>query len=157
MTDSTLTTPAAVAESAPRGPASVAELAQQLPGFIQGARWFWWIAGFTAINAALNLSHSNINFVVGLAFTLLAHAGLPQGAALVVDALFVGLFFLAGLHAQKGRTWAFALGAIVYAVDALIYMKFADWLPVAIHAFALFYIGKAFMNLQAAKKAFGLR
>ncbi len=36
---------------------------------------------------------------------------------------------LAGLHAQKGCAWAFAL----------------------------FYIGNAFVNLQAAKKAFGLR
>ena len=46
---------------------------------------------------------------------------------------------------------------LVYVCDGLLYMKFADWMPVAFHALALFYIGKAFMSLQDAKKATGLR
>jgi hypothetical protein len=35
-------------------------------------------------------------------------------------------------------------------------VKYADWLPVAIHAVALYDIGTAFMSLPAAKKATGL-
>ena len=148
MTDSTL--------NAPRTPANVAELAQSIPGFVRGARWFWWIAAFSAVNVAMILSHSNVNFVIGLAFTLLAHANFEPGVALAFDALLVGGFFLVGLQAQKGQLWAFALGVAVYLCDALVYVKYSDWMPVAIHALALYYIGKSFMDLQSAKKAAGL-
>ena len=158
MTDSTLTaTPAAA--PARRMPASVAELAHLVPGFLQGTRWFWWVAGLSAVNVACDLAHANINFVLGLAFTQLAHGFFAENMpiALLIDALFVGGFFLIGQQAQKGRTWAFALGIVVYLFDGLIYAKFADWLPVAFHALALFYIGRAFMALQAAKKEAGLK
>ena len=149
MTDSTL-------DATPRTPANVAELARAVPGLVRGARWFWWIAGFSAINVAMILSHSNVNFVVGLAFTLLAHANFAPGIALVIDALLIGGFFLVGLKAQQGQPWAFAAGVAVYLCDALVYVKYADWMPVAIHAVALYYIGKSFMDLQAARKAAGL-
>ena len=142
--------------AASRGPVNLTELAHAIPGFVRGARWFWWIAGFSAINAAMNLSHSDTNFVVGLAFTLLAHAAFPTGIALVIDALLVGGFFLVGLKAQQGHAWAFILGIVVYACDALVYAKFGDWLPVGIHALALYYIVTAFLSLQAAKKTAGL-
>ena len=148
MTDSTL--------AASRGPVNLTELAHAIPGFVRGARWFWWIAAFSAVNVAMILSHSNVNFVIGLAFTLLAHANFEPGVALAFDALLVGGFFLVGLQAQKGQLWAFALGVAVYLCDALVYVKYADWLPVAIHALALYYIGKSFMDLQSAKKAAGL-
>ena len=155
MTDSTLT----AAGTSPAMPASVEELAQRLPGFLSGARWFWWIAGLSAVNVAFSLAHSHVNFVLGLAFTLIAHGAFAAniGAALVVDALFIGGFWYIGQQAQKGRTWAFAVGVVVYIVDGLIYLKYQDWMPVAFHALALFYIGKAFMSLQEARKAPGLR
>ncbi|HEY9027796.1 MAG TPA: hypothetical protein VIP05_26115 [Burkholderiaceae bacterium] len=155
MTDSTLT----AGSTGPATPASVEELAQRLPGFQSGARWFWWIAGLTAVNVALDLGHANINFILGLAFTQLAHAAFAgqMGVAIVADALFIGGFWLIGRQAQKGQTWAFVLGAAVYVVDGLIYLNFQAWLPVAFHAYALFAIGKAFMSLQTAKKATVIR
>jgi len=157
MTDSTLT--AAPAAAGPATPANVAELARGVPGFIQGARWFWWIAGLSAVNVACDLAHADVNFVLGLAFTLLAHAAFQSNivVALVIDVLFIGGFYLIGLKAQQGAVWAFVLGVAVYLCDALLYVKFADWMPVAFHALALFYIGRAFVNLQAAKKATGIR
>ena len=156
MTDSTLT---ATSAAGPAAPTDVAELAQRLPGFVQGARWFWWIAGLSAVNIACDLAHAKVNFVLGLAFTQLAHAIFQSNIAiaLVIDALFIGGFYLIGLKAQKGAAWAFMAGVIVYLADALVYVKFADWMPVAFHALALFYIGRAFVNLQAAKKAAGIR
>ena len=155
MTDSTLT----AAGASPAMPASVEELAPHVPGFLSGARWFWWIAGLSAVNVACDLAHANINFVLGLAFTQIAHGVLAAniGVALVVDALFIGGFWFIGQQAQKGRTWAFAVGVVVYVLDGLVYLKYQDWMPVAFHALALFYIGKAFMSLQEARKATGLR
>jgi len=155
MTDSTLT----AGSAGPGTPANVEELARRLPGFLSGARWFWWIAGLTAVNVALDLGHANINFILGLAFTQLAHAALAGqvGVAIVVDALFIGGFWLIGRQAQKGQAWAFVLGAVIYVVDGLISLNFQAWLPVAFHAYALFAIGKAFMSLQAARRATGIR
>jgi hypothetical protein len=155
MTDSTL----AAGNPGLAPPATVAELAQRIPGFIQGARWFWWIAGLSLANVVCDLANADINFVLGLAFTQIIRAMFASSTAiaLVLDALLIGGFFLVGLHAQKGRVWAFALGVVVYVCDALVFVKFADWMPVAFHALALFYIGKAFMSLQAAKKATGIR
>ena len=155
MTDSTLT----AAGASPATPASVEELARRLPGFASGARWFWWIAGLSAVNVACDLAHANVNFVLGLAFTLVAHGVFASniGIALVIDLVCIGGFWFIGRQALKGRTWAFALGVVVYLLDGLIYLKYEDWMPVAFHALALFYIGKAFMGLQEAKKATGLR
>ena len=45
----------------------------------------------------------------------------------------------------------------VFLLDGLVDPQYEAWMPVAFHALALFYIGKAFMSLQAAKKAPGLR
>jgi hypothetical protein len=159
MTDSTLTAPPLAAAAAPAGPANVEELVRYVPGFLRGARWFWWIAGLSAVNVACDLGHAGINFVLGLAFTQLAHVAFASNIAiaLAIDALFIGGFYLVGQQAQKGRTWAFVLGGLLYLCDGLLYLEFEIWMSVAFHAFALFQIGKAFMSLQAAKKATGLR
>ncbi len=158
MTDSTLTAAPLAAATTPAGPANVEELARLVPGFQSGARWFWWIAGLSAVNVACDLGHAGINFVLGLAFTQVAQAFASNIAlALVIDALFIGGFYLVGLQAQKGRTWAFVLGGLLYLCDGLLYLKFEIWMSVAFHAFALFQIGKAFMSLQAARKITGLR
>ena len=143
----------------PALPRNVAELAQALPGIGQGARWFWWIAGLTAVNVACVIAHADLNFVLGLAFTQLGHAAFAYNPAipLVIDALCIGFFFLVGQQAQRGAAWAFVLGSVVYLLDGLVYLKFQDWLPVAFHAYALYNIGRAFMALQAAKKALNLR
>ena len=158
MTDSTLAASSSAAATTPATFASVEQLAQHVPGFLRGARWFWWIAGLSAVNVACDLGHAEINFVLGLAFTLLAHAAFASsmGIALAIDLLFIGGFFLIGRQAQKGATWAFVVGVLVYVCDGLLYLKFEDWVPVGFHVLALYYIGKAFMDLQAAKKAVGL-
>jgi hypothetical protein len=157
MTDSAFS--AGAATPAPALPANVAELAQRTPGVVSGARWFWWIAGLSLVNVACDIAHADISFVMGLAFTQLAHAMFHAnlGIAFVVDAFFIGGFYLLGRQAQRGQMWAFLLGIVVYVCDALVYVKFESWMPVAFHALALFYIAKAVMNLQAAQKATGVR
>jgi hypothetical protein len=158
MTDSTLAAaPAPAAASA--APATLAQLMQRLPGVVRGARWFWWIAGLSAVNVAIAMSQGQTRFVAGLAFTEIAHGLFASNiaVALAIDAFFIGGFGLLGLKAQQGAAWAFVLGIVVYVCDALVFVKVADWMSVAFHAFALFYIGKAFIDLRAAKKTTGIR
>lgn len=115
-----------------------------------GARWFWWIAGMSLLNAVLLLSGSHTNFVIGLAMTSFAGAmfadQLPIAVTLI--AITVGFYFFMGLQAQRGKAWAFYAGLTVYAVDALIYARLEDWMPVGFHLLAGFFIAKGLMRLR---------
>jgi len=114
------------------------------------ARWFWWIAGLSLVNAVLLQAGSDTSFVLGLAMTTIAgvaFAGAPAIAFTLV-ALTIGFYFVMGLQAQRGKPWAFYLGLAVYVVDALIYARFEDWMSVGFHAFAIFMIAKGVMRLR---------
>jgi hypothetical protein len=114
------------------------------------ARWFWWIAGLSLVNAVLFFSGSDTNFVVGLAMTTLASAAFASlmPVAIVLVGITVGFYFFVGLHAQRGKLWAFYAGLAVYAIDALIYLHFEDWMPVGFHALAGFFIVKGLMRAR---------
>ena len=123
------------------------------------ARWFWWIAGLSAVNVAMAMSQGQTRFVAGLAFTEIAHALFESNLpiAFLIDALFIGGFGFLGLKAKQGASWAFIVGIVVYVCDALVCVKAQDWMSAAFHGLALFYIVKAFIELRAAKKATGIR
>jgi hypothetical protein len=124
-----------------------------------GARWFWWIAGLSLVNTALFHSGSNTNFVIGLGITAVADSLFQntKPIAFAIDFLVIGFFFLMGLQARKGRLWAFVVGAVVYGLDALLYVRFADWMPVGFHALALFFIIRGAMALRASLADAGVR
>jgi len=155
MTEPTAT-PAVAAEPAPVAIPAVAltprALAESMPLVQAGARWFWWIAGLSAVNVGMQHSGSDTNFVVGLGITSAIDAvlsGLPV-AGLVLDALVLAFFFAMGLLAQRGSLRAFYVGGVVYALDALLYLAAADWLPVGFHVLVLFFVGKGALALRGA-------
>lgn len=119
-----------------------------------GANWFFWIAGFSVVNSIILLSNGQWNFLIGLGITQLID-GVAQGAAenlggtatviaVVLDAMVAGFFVVMGLLARRGFGWAFVLGMIVYALDGLLFLYVQQWLNIAFHAFALFYIYRGF-------------
>jgi hypothetical protein len=115
---------------------------------VSGARWFFWIAALSMINSIISLFDGNWGFLAGLGLTQVLSGlavGLSQdlGSAVTVVALvlniFVAGFFVSlGWFAQKGQTWAFIVGLVVYAIDGLIFLMVQDWLSVAFHGFVLF-------------------
>lgn len=108
------------------------------------ARWFWWIAGLSLVNVVLFYSGSNTSFVVGLAmttFATVAFAGnLP--VAIGLAGLTIAFYLVVGLYAQQQKLWAFYLGLAIYVLDGLIYAYFQDWMSVAFHGLAAFFIFK---------------
>ncbi|MFG6488524.1 hypothetical protein ACG04R_17690 [Roseateles sp. BYS78W] len=122
----------------------------QDPIIRSAARWFWWIAGLSLVNAAMFISGSETNFVLGLAMTTLASAFYAAKPALAIAgiAITVGFYFFMGLHAQRGKLWAFFVGLAVYAVDTAIYVMFEDWMSVGFHALALFFIFRGVMRVR---------
>ncbi len=154
MTDSTLAAPAAPDTAVP---ADVAELAAQLPVVQRGARWFWWIAGLSAVNVVIVLSNGQTRFPVGLCYTEVAEALFESELPLQVafDALVVAGFVLAGRGATRGSARAFVVGMVAYVLDALIFLAAGDWVPVMFHALAMVYIVQGYRALRAAKQAAG--
>jgi hypothetical protein len=108
----------------------------------RGALWFYWVAGLSLVNSLASLSGQHWRFILGLGITqvadaLAAHSGRGFGAVALMDAITVGGFALLGRFALRGQVWAFAVGAVVYALDGLIFLGLRDWVGVAFHVFVL--------------------
>jgi hypothetical protein len=136
----------------------------QVPILRSGANWFFWIAGLSIINSIIAATGSNWNFVVGLGITQAADAFgsvMITGTtgtviALLFDALVAGGFAGLGLAARKGASWAFIVGMSLYSLDALLLAWVTDWLSVAFHGVALFFLFNGFRasrQLAAARAA----
>ena len=124
------------------------------PGVARAARWFWWIAGLSLINTVLVHSDSDTTFLLGLGFTLIADVTLKSVVAIafVIDALAIGFFLLMGRYALRGYLWAFVVGGVIYSLDALIFLYLQEFLSLAFHAFALFYIVRGALALRTSLK-----
>lgn len=124
-----------------------------------GARWFYWIAGLSIVNSAVVLSGGSFMMLFGLTSTLAATyiaidiGGIAPIVGMVVAMLvaigFVGL----GWMAERGATWAFATGIVLYVADTTLTAFLGDWISVVAHAFALGIIIGGLMASQRLKKA----
>ena len=132
-----------------------AAVAQAEPEVMSGANWFWWIAALSLVNTVVIHSGGEINFVIGLGFTLIADTLFKEYMiiALAIDAVAIAIIFGLGLFSRKGYLWAFVTGIVLYSLDALIYLIAQDWLSIGFHCFALFYIIRGAKKLHAALKA----
>lgn len=103
------------------------------------------VAALALLGGALALTGHDPGVVVGLAmarFTerLADPAGSGGAAAALAHATAGAGFALLGRFAQRGRFWALAVGAAVYALDGLIVLAWHDWVGLAIHTAALVMI-----------------
>ncbi len=128
---------------------------------LNGANWFFWIAGLSVVNSVIVLVGGSWYFLVGLGVTqfvdgfmlAMIEAGgaetefLFKAIGFVVDILIAGLFVLFGFLARKHKG-GYIAGMIVYAVDALIFLIVPDFLSIGFHIFALFGIFAGFTAFQ---------
>jgi len=131
-----------------------AQIAKSAPRVLSGARWFWWIAGFSIVNTVIAHTSGNASFIIGLGFTQISDAVFInfKPIAIFLDALAVSFFVAVGWFAARGHLWAFLAGGIVYALDAVVFLLFEDWLPAAFHGLALFFIHLAYKELRILLK-----
>lgn len=136
-------------------PVNRALIAHADPVVMGGASWFWWIAGLSLVNSVMIHTGSETTLAIGLGLTLLADVIFKehQLIAFAVDAVALGTVFAFGFFARKGHLWAFVTGIVLYALDGCIYVLMQHWMAVALHAFALFYMGRGALQLRAALKA----
>jgi hypothetical protein len=119
-----------------------------------GARWFYWVAGLSLVNTAAAFTGGHMHFVIGLGITQVvdlvarkagAAATLP---ALVIDVMIAGAFFALGLWSSRCNQFAFGAGMLLYAADGALLFLAHDWLSVAFHGLALFYMYRGFAAAQ---------
>lgn len=126
-----------------------------------GARWFYWIAGLSLINAIAAAANSNWSFLAGLGVTQfisgfasglsadLGESNVVMVIAFILNLLVAGFFVGLGVFAYKGHTWAFIVGLVIYALDALIFLVVGLWFPLAFHAFVIYCL---YRGLAANRK-----
>jgi hypothetical protein len=134
---------------------------------MSGANWFFWIAGLSLGNSLLFLVGGNTFMVIGLASSMYAQAFLQgvgtalagQGSVISVAMglfgalLITGVFAGLGLAARKRLGWAFLVGMVLYALDALVFLLLGDYLSVVFHLLALVMIFQGFRALGTVQKA----
>lgn len=112
-----------------------------------GGRWFYWIAGLSAVNFVIFVMGSDTGFALGTAIDWFLQGILEELAdpslAWIAHIVVIAFFAFMGFRATAGAQWAFIVGGLVYTLDGLIFLLVGDWLGIAVHAFALFAIVSA--------------
>lgn len=124
-----------------------------------GARWFYWIGGFSVVNSLLAATGSSLGFLIGLALTYFVdgffmaftHTARPPVGALVVDLLIAGVFVLFGRLALRGATWPFVVGGLLYVFDLGLFLLVQDFASAAFHGYALIWIYKGWRAARSLR------
>jgi hypothetical protein len=116
-------------------------------GAVRGARIFFAIAAFTAINVVLIFA--GIRFAIGLGATRIA--GPSLGSFVVVSLLGAAVFAALGILAKNGSKPAFLIGMLLYGGDLVLLVLTNPALhiiSIVIHGLFLFYLITAFRQLD---------
>lgn len=147
--------------TAPAPAQEQAQAAQRLAAeqkVVSAAKWFYWIAGLSLINAVLILSGANWHFLIGMGvIDAVAALGSQSGgpgmiAAVVVTAVITGLCALFGSLGLKKHAWVFWLGMALYSLDGLLVLMAQDFLSAGFHAFVLFCLFQGPMAIKQLKE-----
>jgi hypothetical protein len=138
---------------------AIAELQRQVR---IGASNFYWIAGLSMVNTLIVLFSANITFPIGLAITQIIGGIAYQAGksnisltsmilviSLLINLGIAGLFALFGFGAVKQWRGAYVTGMILYGLDALLMLWFADYVGLLFH---LFFLWLLFNGLLADRK-----
>ncbi len=138
---------------------ALAEIKVRLQSQLKGsASWFFAIAALSLVNSILMMAEANWHFFFGLGITdVVAALAHPLGsagivAALVVNVFIAGIVVLFGVFARKGQKWAFIVGMVLYAMDALLVLLFRDYLAVLVHGYALWAISRGIKAIEPLRK-----
>lgn len=104
----------------------------------RGARWFYWIAALSVIQAMMAASGSFYGTVVGLGSVQALNRAAGFQTAVMAQALIVAAFAAFGYFASRRAQWAFVVGMALYALDGALFLTTRGFLPIIFHAFVLY-------------------
>ncbi len=122
-----------------------------------GANNFFWIAGLSLVNTIIYTMGGSVTFVMGLGITQVID-GFARGlgadggsnsivisfVGLAIDVAIAGMFILFGFLARKRNRMVLVFGAILYIMDALIFVYVQDWYGALFHALMLIGLWNGF-------------
>lgn len=123
-----------------------------------GTSWIYAIAAFSLINCVIMLGGSNTRFILGLGFTDLiteitqVYAPSLLTIGIIINVLVSALYFVFGYFARKKHTWAFIITIVFYSLDLLLLLLIKDFMSIAFHGLAIFFIAKALYSCIKLKK-----
>jgi hypothetical protein len=134
--------------------------------FNGGAGWFATIGIFSIINSLIFFFNGSLYFPVGLGATQLVDAisrlaAETQGTEAIsvlatitifVDLAIAGLFLLFSSLAKKRNKVAYLIGIILYGIDGILVLLFADFFGAAFHAFGLFSLIRGYRALTSLEE-----
>lgn len=135
----------------------IAQLMQLEKQHHNGANWFYWIAGLSALSSILILFGSSFISAITLGSAeFLAAIGkeIPEMsvAAVIACVLILGVFALLGYLSNKGCRGAYIVGIILFVLDTLLLLWVQDFFGIAFHALALYYMIVGAVALFKLKK-----
>ena len=135
----------------------IARMVQLEKQYRNGANWFYWIAGLSALSSVLLLIGSSFISAITLGSTefLIAIGTIfPELAfiAAIAGVVIVGVFALMGYLSSKGHGWAYIVGIILFALDSLLLIWVKDFFGLAFHGLVLYFLITGVVAFYKLKK-----
>lgn len=123
----------------------LAKLIQYQKQHREGANWFYWIAGLSVLSAVLMGIGSSIVSAISLGsieFLIALASQVPElsTVAILAGVLIIGIFAGLGFLSNKEHLWAYITGIILFLLDTALLVWVMDFIGIAIHALALYYL-----------------
>lgn len=135
----------------------IAQMVQLEKQYRNGANWFYWIAGLSALSGILILIGSSIISAITLGSTeflvVIGHE-FPALATVagIASVVIIGIFALMGYLSNKGHGWAYIIGIILFFLDTLLLLEVRDYLGLAFHGLVLYYLIAGVVAFYKLKK-----
>lgn len=115
----------------------------------QAAYWFFGIAALSLINSFL--ASRGVYFILGLGLTQFIDGiviALTGEINYFISLMAPLLFIVIGYFAATAHRWAFVVGALIYVLDAILYLYFMELLAFGFHAFILYKLYKGYRTIS---------
>jgi hypothetical protein len=119
----------------------------------KAAYWFFGIAALSIIN--MFLASTGVFFIMGLGLNQVLDAIVVEltGDVNYIISLIIPLTFVViGYFAAKCNRWAFIAGAIIYLVDAVLFLFMQYWLAFAFHLYILYKLWNGYKTISEYDK-----
>lgn len=123
---------------------------------IGGAHWFYWLAAASVLNSLvvyfLHLPNSMVAFgltrwIDGTNGPLSAEGYTPPLylGALLINILIALVFAAFGYFAERGKDNIYALGILLYTIDAILIIGFRDLFGFSFHLVGLYFLTRGLL------------
>jgi hypothetical protein len=143
--------------------ASAAQWAAIGANIARSANWFYWIAGLSLVNLLVGVSGGQWKFAIGLGISELLSGIADEvktggGSTAVIVVLYAAslcvtaFFATCGWFARRPSAVAFIVGMVAFGLDTIVFVMFSDWMGVAFHGLALYYLWRGLSITLQVKK-----